>query len=150
MSAYECFPDATRAACDALGGTDIAGRWCVLDGAYTMIGPLCDNRDVTQCDEIHQRLKQACEQKYQLDGTDVGDGTFCIVKGTWAVVDAGWMPNCNEQKGAGVKIFTGGGTSVCIVDLSLDDPVESDAATGSVPRELLVLLLPGLLAIGLL
>jgi len=56
-------------------------------------------------------------------------------------------PTC---KGAGVKIFTGGGTSVCIVDLSLDDPVESDAATGSVPRELLVLLLPGLLAIGLL
>ena len=55
-----------------------------------------------------------------------------------------------EQKGAGVKIFTGGGTSVCIVDLSLDDPVESDAATGSVPRALLVLLLPGLLALGLL
>ena len=59
------------------------------------------------------------------------------------------MPNCNLQKGAGVKIFTGGGTSVCIVDLSLDDP-ESDSATGSVPRALLVLLLPGLLALGLL
>ena len=70
--------------------------------------------------------------------------------GTWAVVDAGWSPNCNEQKGAGVRIYTGGGESVCIVDLSLDDPVESDAATGSVPRELLVLLLPGLLALGLL
>ena len=68
----------------------------------------------------------------------------------WAVVDAGWSPNCNEQKGAGVRIYTGGGESVCIVDLSLDDPVESDAATGSVPRELLVLLLPGLLALGLL
>ena len=62
----------------------------------------------------------------------------------------GWSPNCNEQKGAGVRIYTGGGESVCIVDLSLDDPVESDAATGSVPRELLVLLLPGLLALGLL
>ena len=60
------------------------------------------------------------------------------------------VPRADEQKGAGVKIFTGGGTSVCIVDLSLDDPVESDAATGSVPRALLVLLLPGLLALGLL
>ena len=59
------------------------------------------------------------------------------------------MPNCNEQKGAGVSIYTGGGEYVCIVDLSLDDP-ESDAATGSVPRALLVLLLPGLLALGLL
>ena len=74
----------------------------------------------------------------------------CIVEGTWAVVDAGWMPNCNEQKGAGVSIYAGGGEYVCIVDLSLDDPVESDAATGSVPRALLVLLLPGLLALGLL
>ena len=129
-----------------------------------MIGPLCDDRDVTECDEINQRLKQACEKPYGredgtwpaygiytgLGGTDVADGTFCIVEGTWAVVDAGWSPNCNEQKGAGVRIYTGGGESVCIVDLSLDDPVESDAATGSVPRELLVLLLPGLLALGLL
>ena len=97
-------------------------------------------------------------------GTDIAE-LWCAIPGNdwfeigptcvgeipaWAVVDAGWMPNCNEQKGAGVKIFTGGGTSVCIVDLSLDDPVESDAATGSVPRELLVLLLPGLLALGLL
>ena len=66
---------------------------------------------------------------------------------------AGWqvlLRNCNEQKGAGVSIYVGGGEYVCIVDLSLDDPVESDAATGSVPRALLVLVLPGLLALGLL
>ena len=60
------------------------------------------------------------------------------------------MPHRNEQKGAGVSISPGGGEYVCIVDLSLDDPVESDAATGSVPRALLVLVLPGLLALGLL
>ena len=35
------------------------------------------------------------------------------------------------------------------VGASVDDP-ESDSATGSVPRALLVLLLPGLLALGLL
>ena len=111
-----------------------------------MIGPLCDNRDVTQCDEIHQRLKQACEQKYELDGTDVGDGTFCIVEGTWAVIELyAYYSACR-----GVTIRTDGSNAVCIFDLSLDDPVESDAATGSVPRALLVLLLPGLLALGLL
>jgi len=156
VSAYECFPDATRAACDALGGTDIAGRWCVLDGAYTMIGPLCDDRDVTECDEIHQRLKQACEEPFHFDdvegiftglgGTDVADGTFCIVEGTWAVVDLyAYGAPCK-----GATIRTDGSNAVCIVDLSLDDPVESDAATGSVPRALLVLVLPGLLALGLL
>ena len=155
VSAYECFPDATRAACDTLGGTDIAGRWCVLDGAYTMIGPLCDDRDVTECDEINQRLKQACEEPFQFDvaegiftglgGTDVADGTFCIVEGTWAVVDLyAYGAPCK-----GVTIRTDGSNAVCIFDLSLDDP-ESDAATGSVPRALLVLVLPGLLALGLL
>ena len=159
VSAYECFPNATRAACDTLGGTDIAGRWCVLDGAYTMIGPLCDDRDVTECDEINQRLKQACEQPFQFDdpssrpsgvytglgGTDVADGTFCIVEGTWAVVDLyAYYSACR-----GVTIRTDGSNAVCIFDLSLDDP-ESDSATGSVPRALLVLLLPGLLALGLL
>ena len=159
VSAYECFPNATRAACDTLGGTDIAGRWCVLDGAYTMIGPLCDDRDVTECDEINQRLKQACEKPkgrgdgtwpaygvyIGLGGTDVADGTFCIVEGTWAVVELyAYYSACR-----GVTIRTDGSNAVCIFDLSLDDP-ESDSATGSVPRALLVLLLPGLLALGLL
>ena len=100
---------------------------------------------MTQCDEIHQRLKQACEQKYELDGTDVGDGTFCIVEGTWAVIELyAYYSACR-----GVTIRTDGSNAVCIFDLSLDDP-ESDSATGSVPRALLVLLLPGLLALGLL
>ncbi len=121
-----------------------------------MIGPLCDDRDVTECDEINQRLKQACEKTFQfdvaegvytgLDGTDVADGTFCIVEGTWAVVDLyAYGAPCK-----GATIRTDGSNAVCIVDLSLDDPVESDAATGSVPRALLVLVLPGLLALGLL
>ena len=125
----------------------------------TMIGPLCDDRDVTECDEINQRLKQACEKPKGrgdgtwpaygvytgLGGTDVADGTFCIVEGTWAVVDLyAYGAPCK-----GTTIRTDGSNAVCIVDLSLDDP-ESDAATGSVPRALLVLLLPGLLALGLL
>ena len=115
----------------------------------------CDNRDVTQCDEIHQRLKQACEEPFHFDdvegiftglgGTDVADGTFCIVEGTWAVVDLyAYYSACR-----GVTIRTDGSNAVCIFDLSLDDP-ESDSATGSVPRALLVVLLPGLLALGLL
>ena len=73
-----------------------------------------------------------------------GDGTFCIVEGTWAVVDLyAYYDACR-----GVTIRTDGSNAVCIFDLSLDDP-ESDSATGSVPRALLVLLLPGLLALGL-
>ena len=64
----------------------------------------------------------------------------------WAVVDLyAYGAPCK-----GATIRTDGSNAVCIVDLSLDDPVESDAATGSVPRALLVLLLPGLLALGLL
>ena len=117
-----------------------------------MIGPLCDDRDVTECDEINQRLKQACEQPFQFDdpssrpsgvytglgGTDVADGTFCIVEGTWAVVDLyAYYSACR-----GVTIRTDGSNAVCIFDLSLDDP-ESDSATGSVPRALLVLSSPG-------
>ena len=114
---------------------------------------------MTECDEINQRLKQACEKPFQsrnvegpsgiysgLGGTDVADGTFCIVEGTWAVVDLyAYGAPCK-----GTTIRTDGSNAVCIVDLSLDDPVESDAATGSVPRALLVLVLPGLLALGLL
>ena len=64
---------------------------------------------------------------------------------TWAVVDLyAYGAPCK-----GTTIRTDGSNAVCIVDLSLDDP-ESDAATGSVPRALLVLVLPGLLALGLL
>ena len=111
---------------------------------------------MTECDEIHQRLKQACEKPFQfdvaegvytgLDGTDVANGTFCIVEGTRAVVELyAYGAPCK-----GVTIRTGGSNAVCIVNLSPDDPVESNAATGSVPRALLVLLLPGLLALGLL
>ena len=75
----------------------------------------------------------------------IADGTFCIVEGTWAVVDLyAYYDACR-----GVTIRTDGSNAVCIFDLSLDDP-ESDSATGSVPRALLVLLLPGLLALGLL
>ena len=105
------------------GGEDIAGVWCVLDGAYTQIGPLCED------EACHaEGLAAACAE---LEGTDIGDGAFCVVSGTYEVVDA-TSEDCVD---VGVAIA---GADLCVLDVAAPEP-GSDSA-GRVTASLLLTL----------
>ena len=80
------------------------------------------------------------KRRATIDGCCAADDDACLSQHAKDELECSSVAGaCDAYDGAPV------GKYFCV-----DDPVESDAATGSVPRALLVLLLPGLLALGLL
>ena len=83
----DCFNKELSATCStALNGTSFADIFCLVDKAYTVIGPICRpiqgnaTADSSLC--YPEETAAMCQE---LEGTSIGD-IFCIVKGEYSVL----------------------------------------------------------------
>ena len=83
----ECFQKELSAACNTnLNGTTFADIFCLVDDAYTVIGPICtpNSINVTYNEGLcyPEETVKMCQE---MDGTSIGD-IFCVVKGDYSVL----------------------------------------------------------------
>ena len=78
----QCFQDETVKVCRRLGGTQIANRFCVLDGTdWTFIGPTVYEKTETigQTNDFCRELKQSTTNFFNfMDSYEIA-GRFCLV-----------------------------------------------------------------------
>jgi hypothetical protein len=76
-----CFTEELAKGCAALGGTNFADIFCLLDDSYTVVGPICkptlanNTEDAIVC--FPEETAKLC---LDMGGTNIGD-IFCVIKG---------------------------------------------------------------------
>jgi len=88
----ECFTKELADACQDMGGTNFADRFCLVDASYTVIGPICTptTGPIEEASVCHpEETKALCDE---MNGINIGD-IFCVVKGDYTVLG----PFCTAQ-----------------------------------------------------
>ena len=83
----ECFQDQLSAVCNTtLQGTTFADIFCLVDDAYTVIGPICTPNSVNVThDESVCYPEETVKVCQEMEGISIGD-IFCVVKGDYSVL----------------------------------------------------------------